>query len=671
MYRLFIYRKTLTSFPVTSISIALIFLTATDGQVFSGIEDTEDSKIGSDEYLRHLYTGDNFLLIGGRSYLYNISSSTMEVYNAHKWANSIGEGNICNESHRQVYNDDCFNYVMSADKKNDELFVICTAAGVEPLCKLMEFENNNWVLKSTNVEVSTYPEYVTLWFYAPPWQWTRRIILNSSEGVDYGMSMRVNHGSIEGFYHFIRSATFTKGGLLTPSTGDFIASDSNNRKLSPLYSGMYDTDDHVYFLYSEPAIETFSLADAFRAQYSRIARVCKNDEGEREGSYYFSSFFKTRILCGPKSGTLGQIPSAVKNYEGFYQPYIDVIVDITQPHISSIEEANDEKVFLALFSTPKGALSGSAICAYKLSDIDNNFANNKVVNGTGFVDQEDPTKCVNDSQSMTQAEKDIRAHHRLAEPVLALDNDALFFIDDLKFTMIEVDWQVAAADGKKYDIIFVSTYDGKILKLVKYKESAEHKERYHIVEKREVSTNRDKIHELSLITDELGRKNLIASSYAQVKRVPVEICYQYTTCEKCFGLRDPYCGWSAALNQCVSITHSAEDKKSNIFSGTDSICYTTTKSTTETSSTLPSTATSTEQTTTQSAQDGVAKAVNCVHTSLFAGLAMAIIFSVCGFLVGMRYGKSRGNVTYPQDVRSNPQTPTTTTDNTPVDPVAQ
>lgn len=105
----------------------------------------------------------------------------------------------------------------------------------------------------------------------------------------------------------------------------FYITDPENRMLSPKFSGSYDTDEHVYFLYSEPAVETFYSTDTLKAQYSRIGRVCKNDNGEREGAFMFTSFFKTRMLCGPKSDTYGEVVDKVKKYDGYYQTFIDVI----------------------------------------------------------------------------------------------------------------------------------------------------------------------------------------------------------------------------------------------------------------------------------------------------------------------------------------------------------
>lgn len=100
--------------------------------------------------------------------------------------------------------------------------------------------------------------------------------------------------------------------------------------------------------------------------------------------------------------------------------------------------------------------------------------------------------------------------------------------------------------------------DGRLLKLVKYTASGENKERYHIVEERQIFEQ--SIEELKMMTDEWGKKHLILSTYADVKRVALEKCHRYTSCQDCIALRDPYCGWSASLDRCVSTSHEANDK---------------------------------------------------------------------------------------------------------------
>ena len=537
---------------------------------FAGIEDTKLNELGTGEYLRHLYTEDNYLLLGGRSFLYNVSTATMQLNVAYRWVNDFGVGTICNDSHHLAYDGDCFNYVMSASKENDTRFVVCTAAGVESVCKLLRYESNVWMLiPSTEADVqSIYPEYITPWLYAPPWQWTRRLIHNTAEGVEYALSMRLDRGFINGFFHFIRSTTGDKKGMLTPSTNEYIARDINNFMFTPNFGGIFDTAEHVYVLYSEPAVESFESIETERSQYSRIARVCKNDDGESARAFYFSSFFKARILCGPKSKTLGQTSNRVKPSEGYYQTYLDVIQDISEVRNSSVAT---RRTFFALFTTQRGGLDGSAICEYGIEDIEKYFAANRLVNGSGFVDQENPTECVPDTLSMTQSEKEIRKFHWLANTVRSIDNDVVFFMKDIRMTRMVTDWQVTAADGNKYDVIFTSTEDGRLFKLVKYQTNSKEKRSYHIVEEMQVFDNL-RVQQLTLITDDLGGRYLIMNSFADVKRVPVERCHQYVTCSRCLASRDPYCAWSEQLAKCVPTTHKIGDKKANIVNGTDNIC---------------------------------------------------------------------------------------------------
>ena len=394
-------------------------------------------------------------------------------------------------------------------------------------------------------------------------------MLFRSEGVEYALSMRLDRGSINGFFHFIRSTTSDKKGLITLSTNEYIARDINNFMLTPNFGGIFDTAKHVYVLYSEPAVESFESIETERSQYSRIARVCKNDDGESARAFYFSSFFKARILCGPKSKTLGQTSNRVKPSEGYYQTYLDVIEDISE--VRSSPGAKSGR-FLALFTSQRGGLDGSAICAYNVHNIESTFVYNQVVQGTDIVYSHlsNPTKCVSNTRYMTESEKELRKFHMLRDPVRARANDVVFFMNDVRLNQMETDWQVTAADGNKYDVIFASTEDGRLLKLVKFRANANEKESYHIVEEIQVFDNL-RVQQLTLITDELGGRFLIMSSFADVKRVPVERCHQYVTRSSCISSRDPYCAWSEKLALCVSTTRESGDKKANIKNGTDGI----------------------------------------------------------------------------------------------------
>lgn len=49
-----------------------------------------------------------------------------------------------------------------------------------------------------------------------------------------------------------------------------------NRLNSPQFVGSFENSDFVYFVFREVAVEVSSYG---KAVYSRIARVCKNDNG--------------------------------------------------------------------------------------------------------------------------------------------------------------------------------------------------------------------------------------------------------------------------------------------------------------------------------------------------------------------------------------------------------
>ena len=92
----------------------------------------------------------------------------------------------------------------------------------------------------------------------------------------------------------------------------------------------------------------------FQTDFSRIARVCKQDRG---GPHKFknkwTSFLKTRLNCSVPGDT------------PFY--FNDI-----QATTSFIRDGQDQVVY-GVFNTPDNAIAGSAICAFKLSDITESF----------------------------------------------------------------------------------------------------------------------------------------------------------------------------------------------------------------------------------------------------------------------------------------------------------
>lgn len=64
-------------------------------------------------------------------------------------------------------------------------------------------------------------------------------------------------------------------------------------------AGIFESDDHVFVAYSEPALETIGVSHTEKRSFSRIARVCKNDRGlGKDHSSFFATLYKARIVCG-------------------------------------------------------------------------------------------------------------------------------------------------------------------------------------------------------------------------------------------------------------------------------------------------------------------------------------------------------------------------------------
>ena len=63
----------------------------------------------------------------------------MELNKEYKWENGQDEGLKCSSSHYVAYDGACYDYVMLVDKKSDDLFVICAAAGVETRVKSRKY----------------------------------------------------------------------------------------------------------------------------------------------------------------------------------------------------------------------------------------------------------------------------------------------------------------------------------------------------------------------------------------------------------------------------------------------------------------------------------------------------------------------------------------------------
>ena len=129
-----------------------------------------------------------------------------------------------------------------------------------------------------------------------------------------------------------------------------------------------------------------------------------------------------------------------------------------------------------------------------------------------------------------------------------------------------VDPQVKTPDGRTYDVVFIGTDRGQVLKLINTVETGT-----VFVEELQVLVQEEPVLGLQLV---VGEVVVVARDVILV--VPVERCGVARTCSACVELQDPYCGWHVVTSECVS--HSKFDSEysseflQNVTAGRHHLC---------------------------------------------------------------------------------------------------
>ncbi|KAF0304248.1 Semaphorin-1A [Amphibalanus amphitrite] len=377
------------------------------------------------DHFKLLEKDGNSLLIGARNIVFNISLTDFTEHREERL-----------EWYSPEHDEACHNYVRVLAKKSDGELFVCGTNSYNPKCR-------------------SYRKQPELGYVA--------------EGNDVD-----GKGICPYDPHHNSTVTFVDDQLYAGTVADFAGSDpliyrhplrteqfELKQLNAPSFVGSIDHGDFVYFFFRETAVEYINCG---KRVYSRVARVCKNDKG---GSYKYrnkwTSFLKSRLNCS--------IP-------GEYPFYFDEILDIVSSRRASTA-VRMEDVLYAVFTTPVNSIAGSAVCAFRLTDVmdtfEGNFKHQDDMNSNWLptthsqVPEPRPGRCVNDSRSLPDVHLNfIRSHPLMDSAVPTLHGQPLLMRTSLhqRFTKIAVDPQVRAADGTLYDVLFIATDDGRVLKAV-------------------------------------------------------------------------------------------------------------------------------------------------------------------------------------------------------------
>lgn len=439
------------------------------------------------------------VVVGARDNLYRLTLTSLSPLEHASWPAPENKTNTCQNKGQSV--EDCRNYVKVLLTNGKSLFT-CGTYAFSPWCTWREIEN----ISSVTSEMSG----VAMSPYSP-------------------------HANVTAL--LARGPT---GGLFTGAPTDFSGSDPaicrtlaspnlrthqyDSRWLNdPQFVGSFETEDHVYFLFRESAVEYINCGKKI---YSRIARVCKNDRGGqimmRE---VWTTFSKARLNCSLP----GEFPFYYDEIQGaVYHP--------------------EEKIVYATFTTPINGIAGSAICAFNMSAITASF------NGP-FKHQE--------NSGAAWERRPVSHHNRQrcgsfanVAPHQIIDNQRYQLMDDAvqsttleplhtalleRFTLIALDVTPTKLH-RSVTVLYVATDVGLLKKISVLPRTQE----TCIVEVWGPLPSTPIT--LQFLKD---TQSLYVGTEFGLLRIPAAQCHRHRTRQSCLNAQEPYCGWNEHLMKCA------------------------------------------------------------------------------------------------------------------------
>uniref|UniRef100_A0A914VET5 Semaphorin-1A n=1 Tax=Plectus sambesii TaxID=2011161 RepID=A0A914VET5_9BILA len=511
------------------------------------------------DYFKLLELDGSHLLIGARDVVYNISMRDFSVLRSIEWRASESEVDECLMKGKPK--EACHNYVRILAKDNQGGVLVCGTNAYRPKCRQYTGDK--------------FGEYV--------------------QGIEFpGLGLCP--------YDPTHNSTYVRDGhmIYTGTVSDFTGADPliHRRNVSkendlgirterndvkflndPQFAGSFQDDEHVFLWFREQAVE---YENCGKAVYSRVARLCKKDRGgPKPTSNEWTSFVKARLNCSLP----GDYP--------FYFDQIEAISELVSGQYMHSKTPAD--LVYAVFNTPLAGVRASAICAFDLRAV------NKVFAESAFKSQASPRaswqpvrdfpklrpgSCVADSSAMPEdAAAFARANPLMADVVPNFFGSPLVVhagVDNDRFTQIAIDPQVHALDGRRYDVLFVGTDRGHVLKLInlagagaKTDDATVHVETLRVLE------HPMSVRNLMIYREPAGNgiddsgsesAHLLVVSDQEVRRVPLHYCSRVKSCTACVGLRDPYCAWDTAQEACVSSRSRQSGLIQDIPTGQSTLC---------------------------------------------------------------------------------------------------
>ncbi|XP_047468593.1 LOW QUALITY PROTEIN: semaphorin-1A-like, partial [Penaeus chinensis] len=472
------------------------------------------------DYFKLLGRDGQALLIGGRNIVYNLSIRNIKENISQRiiWYPTETDIHTCFLKGKNK--EFCQNYMRVLIKIDKNQYLVCGTNAYNPLCRYYIQETaGTFIFTETYKGVGQCP--------FDPRQNSTHVYV---DGELYSGTV----ANFQGTTHII-----SKNRLTTQAA-------TYEQLNAPNFVQSFGYGEFVYFFFRETAIEFMNCG---KKVYSRVARVCKNDQGDKKSQTKWTSFLKSRLNCS--------VP-------GEFPFYFDEIQSVTNI-ITGVYGGQIHDIVYAVFTTPPNSIPGSAVCAFSIRSIqdtfDGDFKEQETKNSNWLtmplnkIPKIRPGSCAPNNQSFPDEFIAFMQSHTLMNTAVP----GFFgrpFINTLRyrFTKIAVDPQIKLQDGRIVDVIFLGT-TLSIIKLVNVLSY----ENIHlvdpiIIEEIRIFSRPKTITNLHLIKKRGRGKKLIIITYDEIKSIDLHRCFRAKSCQSCIGLRDPYCGWYASQEKCTPLS---------------------------------------------------------------------------------------------------------------------
>lgn len=184
-----------------------------------------------------------------------------------------------------------------------------------------------------------------------------------------------------------------------------------------------------------------------------------------------------------------------------------------------------------------------------------------------------PGKCVDNSRELPMRTVNfVKMHTLMDELVQPLYGRPLLTKVNYRFTAITVDPQIESLNSERYDVVFVGTDSGKVIKFINFVRSNVNENNTQnglddqletiVITETQALPVGFPVREMTVAKDQ---QSLIVIGNGHVVSIKLNHCSHIFRCRDCLNLQDPYCVWDTKNRECVSTSIVTAHTKQNFL----------------------------------------------------------------------------------------------------------